>query len=249
MLRSDHTAPLDPQVPAPAAGRRASPDRLGPLPAVPQDAVPGEIRDLLLDDLLSRWHTILAQAERALLALPERFPQRLNAAQISEQRYLPSGGVPMGRFAREMGISERATTADDEPVEVVLADVASRALTFFRQTMPAASPQLQEPEWLRRRRQRVAQLGSGPRRPVALLGAYLRAEQALGRIRKDADPDAAAALLLGACFHAAFLTAFLDDEPGDPEQFACGIAAILMNGVKGPGKTQTEPSTGAGSLV
>jgi hypothetical protein len=226
VLRADHTEALD-----------------------PQDEVPGEIRDLLLDDLLSRWHTILAQAESALPALAERAPQGLSAAQISEQSYLPGGGIPMRSFARELGISERATNAGDEPVEVVLADVASRALTLFRQTMPAASPQLQEPGRLRRRQQRVAQLGSGPRRPVALLGAYLRAEQVLGRIRKDADPDAAAALLLGACFHSTFLTAFLDDDPGDPEQFACGIAAILTSGVRGPGTPHRDQSTRSGSLA
>jgi hypothetical protein len=140
----------------------------------------------------------------------------------------------MGSFARHMGIGETPAAAPDKPVEAVLADVAERAMAFFTQTMPAGAGLTGEPEWVRRREQRVAQLGAGPRRPTVLLGAYLRAEQEHGRIRSDADPDAAAAVLLGACFHAVFLTAYLDDQPRDSEEFARNIAAIVMNGVGRP---------------
>jgi hypothetical protein len=166
----------------------------------------------------------------------------MSTAQISAQDRLP-GGVSMGRFVCEMGISERAASAGDEPVEEVLADVASRSLMFCCQSMPIGIPQLEQPEWLRRRQQRVAQLGAGPRRPVALLAAYLRAEQVHGRIRNDADPDAAAALLLGACFHAAFLSAFLEDEPPDPDQFARSIAGLLMGGVRARGSSSMKAPT------
>ncbi|HVB13936.1 MAG TPA: TetR/AcrR family transcriptional regulator C-terminal domain-containing protein [Candidatus Dormibacteraeota bacterium] len=210
-------------------------------------AAPAEIRDLLLDDLLSRWHTVLLQAERAPASPPETAPLEFRAPQINAQHFLPGGGIPMGSFARDMGIGERAATAAEESVEAVLADVAARALAYFRQTMPASNPLLDEPEWLRHRQQRVAQLGAGPRRPAALLAAYLRAEQTLGRIRKDADPEAAAALLLGACFHAAFLTAFLDDETRDPEQFARSIAGVLVGGVKSPGFSSAAQNSPASS--
>jgi len=46
----------------------------------------------------------------------------------------------MGHFVREMGISERAGSVGDEAVVEVLADVASRALIFFRQSMPVGNP-------------------------------------------------------------------------------------------------------------
>jgi hypothetical protein len=32
------------------------------------------------------------------------------------------------------------------------------------------------------------------------LAAYLDAEECLGRVREDADPEAAAAMVLGACY-------------------------------------------------
>ncbi|MGC1194883.1 MAG: TetR/AcrR family transcriptional regulator C-terminal domain-containing protein [Candidatus Dormiibacterota bacterium] len=245
LLHSDHTGSLDPPLPSPnrrAAAVAQDTARLSPV-ATQEVGVPAEIRDLLLDDLLNRWHDVLQLAERADNQARGPVTQGMTAAQISARNHLPGRGVPMGRFVREMGIRERTASAGDEPVEEVLAGVASRALTFFRQSMPIGHPQLDEPQWLQRRQQRVAQLGAGPRRPVVLLAAYLRAEQAHGRIRNDADPDAAAALLLGACFHAAFLSAFLDDEPADSDQFARDIAGTLMGGVKARGSASMKPPT------
>jgi MoxR-like ATPase len=61
---------------------------------------------------------------------------------------------------------------------------------------------------------------------------YLAAEQALGRLRADADPRAAAALL-GACFQHAFLSRF-DDTPLDDEaaqSVASALARTLFSGV------------------
>jgi hypothetical protein len=69
--------------------------------------------------------------------------------------------------------------------------------------------------------------------PIESLAAYLRAEQRIGRVRSDADPDAAAALLLGACSQRAF--AYDMTEEGFPLQplneFAAGIARTLLEGI------------------
>ncbi|MFJ9084514.1 MULTISPECIES: TetR/AcrR family transcriptional regulator [unclassified Streptomyces] len=56
---------------------------------------------------------------------------------------------------------------------------------------------------------------------------YLRAEQSLGRISGAADPDALAALLLGACLREAFLAPF---APGQarPEERAARIVDALL---------------------
>jgi hypothetical protein len=183
-----------------------------------------------LDDLLSRWNNALREVERAGTEATD-LPGAANRGQ-----HLPVRGIPMGNFARHMGIGETPAAAPDESVESVLAEVAIRAMRFFTETMPVGAQLAGEPEWVRQREQRIAQLGAGPRRPSALLGAYLRAEQRQGRIRPDADTDAAAAIVLGACFHAVFLTAYLDDEPGDSDQFARNIAGIVMKGVGGSEK-------------
>ena len=62
------------------------------------------------------------------------------------------------------------------------------------------------------------------------LAAYLGAEERLGRVREGADPDAAAAMLLGACYQRAFLRSYLgEDVPLEEEEgFVEGIVQTLM---------------------
>ena len=51
-----------------------------------------------------------------------------------------------------------------------------------------------------------------------------------------ADPDAAAAMLLGACFQYAFLRHFAGRpaEPAEAEAFAAGVVGTLMRALAGP---------------
>jgi len=65
---------------------------------------------------------------------------------------------------------------------------------------------------LRSHRDRV---GGGPRIPLKGVEGYLRAEQVLGRIKAETDVEAAASLLLGACFQQAFLATFEESEPAE----------------------------------
>jgi hypothetical protein len=57
--------------------------------------------------------------------------------------------------------------------------------------------------------------GHGPHLPLKRVADYLRAERKLGRIKAETDVEAAAALLLGACFQQAFLATFEEREPAD----------------------------------
>ena len=52
----------------------------------------------------------------------------------------------------------------------------------------------------------------GPQRPMAILAAYLAAEQRVGRITADIVPLSAAKLLLASSFHGAMIDQFLDSE-------------------------------------
>ena len=62
------------------------------------------------------------------------------------------------------------------------------------------------------------------------LAAYLDAEECLGRVREDADPEAAAAMVLGACYQRAFFWSYLgEDVPTEEEEsFVEGIVQTLM---------------------
>jgi hypothetical protein len=64
-------------------------------------------------------------------------------------------------------------------------------------------------------REAVRERNTGPQHVSISLAAYLAAEQKLGRIHPDANPDAGAALLVGACLQHAFLNNFTDTYPDE----------------------------------
>lgn len=69
-----------------------------------------------------------------------------------------------------------------------------------------------------------------PERAVAGFAGRLRAERALGRIAPDADTDASASLLVGACFQEAYLRYYAHgvDAPAAPRAFAEGLARAVV---------------------
>lgn len=89
-----------------------------------------------------------------------------------------------------------------------LEQVASQALRFYERQVPMLAALFAEPALLARHRQALAAVGAGPHRANQALAAYLRAERELGRIHASVDPETGAAMLLGACFQRAFLSAF-----------------------------------------
>lgn len=81
-----------------------------------------------------------------------------------------------------------------------LTEVATTALAFYTQSVPMAAAVFAEPDLLARHIAGVRAAQAGPHQPNEAVAAYLRAEQHLGRLRADANPQDAADLLLGACF-------------------------------------------------
>jgi|Tabmets5t2r1_1033131.scaffolds.fasta_scaffold22330_3 AcrR family transcriptional regulator len=111
-----------------------------------------------------------------------------------------------------------------------LEQVADQALQFYERAVPILASLFAEPVLLDRYRQDLAAAGAGPHRANQALAAYLRAERELGRVDPAVDPDAAAALLLGACFQRAFFSAF-GGEPipaAERRRFAAGLVACLL---------------------
>ncbi|MCX5379006.1 TetR/AcrR family transcriptional regulator [Streptomyces sp. NBC_00091] len=123
-----------------------------------------------------------------------------------------------------------ALTADpgEGGVEEALADIARHASLFYAEAMPMAASLFAEPALLTRHREGVQEIGAGPHVVLDALDGRLRRELAAGRLREDADPRSAAALLLGACFQRAFFLHFSGAEVVQPvEEFAPAVARTL----------------------
>jgi AcrR family transcriptional regulator len=124
------------------------------------------------------------------------------------------------------GLHERVGS---ETVQAVLSQVARSALEFYGQAVPMGASFFADPELLARHRGLLQQRGAGPQRANEAVAAYLRAEQELGRVRGDADPDAVAYMLLGALYQYVYWRQFLGQpqESGADDHLIAGILATL----------------------
>lgn len=134
-----------------------------------------------------------------------------------------------------------ASATADSP-RAVLVDLARTAVRFYRQSFPMAASLFASPGLLATHRDKLDLDDAGPQMAARAVATYLRAEQGLGRIRAEVDPDAAALLFVGACFHRAFLDLFLADRaaegdlrPEGDDGFAAGIVDALLVGLNPAG--------------
>lgn len=97
-----------------------------------------------------------------------------------------------------------ATEPGRASLEENLTEIARQAALFYEQSFPIAASLYAQTQLKRRHDDAMRELGTGPHLPIEGLDAYLRTEQAAGRVRADADTFAAASLLLGACSQRAF---------------------------------------------
>jgi AcrR family transcriptional regulator len=111
-----------------------------------------------------------------------------------------------------------------------LEEVVNQALRFYERQFPMLASLFAEPALLAGYRQALAAVGAGPHRANQALAAYLRAERELGRIDDSVDPQAGAAMLLGACFQRAFYSAFSGEPIPAIEraQLAAGLVTCLL---------------------
>ena len=115
----------------------------------------------------------------------------------------------------------------------VLEEVAGAALAFYGESFPMSVSVFSEPGLLARHREEVERRGAGPEKANEALAAYLEAERNLGRVRGGADTEAAAAMLLGACFQRAFFGSYFGEgaAPARDEGFVAGVGGTLMRGL------------------
>jgi AcrR family transcriptional regulator len=130
-------------------------------------------------------------------------------------------------------LAELGEDPGDRTTEESLAEIARTAVLFYESSFPIAASLFAEPALLRRHREALHALDAGPHTPLRALTRYLRAELAHGRIRADADPGAAAALLLGACYQRAFLRHFMGEQDAvqPVDEFAAALARTVARGI------------------
>ncbi|WP_445401794.1 TetR/AcrR family transcriptional regulator [Streptomyces sp. LE64] len=143
---------------------------------------------------------------------------------VLEER-LPPLGPLMERLAGQPGTGD---------VEENLAEIARLASLFYEQSFPIGASLFAELRLKRRHDDALRRIGAGPHLLIEGLADYLRAEQRAGRVRADADPHTAAALLMGACCQRAF--AYDATRSGEPPQslddFARSAARTLLAGLR-----------------
>jgi AcrR family transcriptional regulator len=156
------------------------------------------------------------------------FADKLDLVRAVHERLLPSFIEVVHRLPEQAG---RGT------VQGNLTGLAASALDMYRDLLPLGSSLFADPELLRRFRGLLAAQGGGPHRAWEPVVAYLRAEQDLGRVAADADPSAAAVLLLGACHQLVFVELLsgpeklpFRDRPQAAEQLVATLLAGLLPG-------------------
>jgi AcrR family transcriptional regulator len=94
-----------------------------------------------------------------------------------------------------------------------LTEIAEAALGFYLAAFPMTASLFSDAPLLSTFKDWVSQRGLGPQKPVMAVADYLAAEQKAGRLQGHADPEATAALLMGACFQHALLVHFTAQPP------------------------------------
>lgn len=117
----------------------------------------------------------------------------------------------------------------ESTVQLNLEDVATAAIDFYIAGFPMATSMFSEIALLKAFQSWLAERDTGPHEPVNAVARYLQAERDIGRVRPEADATAAAALLMGACFHRALLLRFTDNPPtsdGEREAAHAFVSAL-----------------------
>jgi AcrR family transcriptional regulator len=164
------------------------------------------------------------------------FADKLDLVRAVHEKVLPAFIEVVRRLPERAG---RGT------VEGNLTDLAGWALRLYRDMLPLGSSLFADPELLRRFRARLAEQGAGPHRAWEPVVAYLRAEQALGRVGPGADPAAATLLLLGACQHLVFVELLSGPEAlpfRDQPDPAPALVATLLAGLAPTHPSDTSPT-------
>ncbi|MEU5866976.1 TetR/AcrR family transcriptional regulator [Nonomuraea sp. NPDC047529] len=108
-----------------------------------------------------------------------------------------------------------------------LTAIATAAITFYSGGFPMFASMFADPATLAAHKAEIRRKDVGPHKVNEAIAAYLRAEQQQGRLNPDADVQAAAGLLVGACFQHAFLGHMSTPAHSDTHEAAAAFARTL----------------------
>ena len=117
-----------------------------------------------------------------------------------------------------------------------LEEIALAAIRLSDKLIPLAAALFADTRLLARQRQILRESGGGPKEAFDLIAAYISEEQHLGRIHREAAPLVVSALLLGPCFHWAFLRQGIGNNllPMTDQEFATALATEITRGLAPP---------------
>ena len=123
--------------------------------------------------------------------------------------------------------------AGEGTVEANIEAIALATLGYYEKIVPITAAFFADPELLGRLREWIREQPGDANTPPQRVAAYIKREQELGRINKQADALGIATLLLGACFHRVFLGHMMgrDGGPTSQQQFVTTLAQTLMIGL------------------
>ena len=141
------------------------------------------------------------------------FPTKVDVLLAAVRAQLAAPGGLLGRLPAAAGSAT---------VEENLLAAAHAALAFYGDLVPLADGVAAD-----------AELQAEQRGPLVAVAAYVEAEQRLGRVRPDADPELAARLLLDGCLGERFLDALTGrgQDAAARERYAQGLVAAVAAGL------------------
>ncbi|WP_187414617.1 TetR/AcrR family transcriptional regulator [Nonomuraea sp. PA05] len=124
-------------------------------------------------------------------------------------------------------LAKLRSSVGEGDLDAHLVEFTGKTLEFYTRAAAVAGGVLGDPPLMAGFRSMLAKADLGPHLPIEALAEILRAERQAGRIAAGVDPGAAASLLMGACFHRASLTHFVD-LPDDDATWAAAVVDTLF---------------------
>lgn len=157
-------------------------------------------------------------------ALYKHFPSKTDLF-LSAMKALPSGMIA--------SLHQLLEGAGQGSVKENLLHLAEDALLHYTDVIPMAAGLYADRDLLNLHRRALEARGAGPHLANGMVAAYLRAEQELGRVTPDADAEAAAYALLGACYQRVQWAFYLGKKLTRPQRTkaASALADLLWHGL------------------
>jgi AcrR family transcriptional regulator len=153
-------------------------------------------------------------------ALYVHFEGRLELFLAMLEESLPDMLGPLQRLRESVG--------KDSPRRN-LAIALQGIFSFHRRVLPVTCGLFAEPELLDAYRQSLARQGKGPHLSMCAIAEYIVAEQKIGRIASDANPELTAYLLMSSSFFRAFMELF-SHRPSQPwDKFAKRLIETVVS--------------------